>query len=77
VTAARRLLPILLFAVLPLAVAIGMFATASSSNSLAADFMNELYPEAKLLPTGRTPSPAPTPRSCTGTTSSGRPSRRS
>jgi hypothetical protein len=42
VTAARRLLPIVLFAVLPVAVAIGMFATASSSASLAADYMDVL-----------------------------------
>ena len=58
-TAARRLLPILLFAVLPVAVAIGMFATASSSNSLAADFHNELYPEAKLLLDWTNPFPGP------------------
>ena len=58
-TAARRLLPILLFAVLPIAVAIGMFATAHSSNSLAADFHNELYPEAKLLLDWTNPFPGP------------------
>ena len=58
-TAARRLLPILLFGVLPIAVAIGMFATASSSNSLAADFHNELYPEAKLLLDWTNPFPSP------------------
>jgi hypothetical protein len=59
VTAARRLLPLLLFVVLPIAVAIGMFATASSSNSLAADFHNELYPEAKLLLDWTNPFPGP------------------
>ena len=58
-TAARRLLPILLFGVLPVAVAIGMFATAHSSNSLAADFHNELYPEAKLLLHWTNPFPGP------------------
>jgi hypothetical protein len=58
-TAARRVLPILLFAVLPVAVAIGMFATAHSSNSLAADFRNELYPEAKLLLDWTNPFPGP------------------
>ena len=58
-TAARRLAPILLFGVLPVAVAIGMFATASSSNSLAADFHNELYPEAKLLLDWTNPFPSP------------------
>ncbi len=58
-TAARRLVPILLFAVLPIAVAIGMFATASSTNSLAADFKNELYPEAKLLLDWTNPFPGP------------------
>ncbi len=58
-TAARRLLPIVLFGVLPVAVAIGMFAAASSSNSLAADFANELYPEAKLLLEWTNPFPGP------------------
>jgi hypothetical protein len=59
VTAARRLLPILLFAVLPIVVAIAMFAAASSSNSLAADFEAELYPEAKLLLRWTNPFPGP------------------
>ena len=58
-TAARRLLPILLFLVLPIAVAVGMFATASSSSSLGADFHNELYPEAKLLLDWTNPFPGP------------------
>lgn len=57
--APRRLAPILLFGVLPVAVAIGMFATASSSDSLAADFANELYPEAKLLLDWTNPFPPP------------------
>ena len=57
--AARRLLPILLFGVLPVAVAIGMFATASSGGSLARDFHNELYPEAKLLLDWTNPFPGP------------------
>ena len=58
-TAARRLLPILLFAVLPVVVAIGMFAAASSNDSLAADFEAELYPEAKLLLHWTNPFPGP------------------
>jgi hypothetical protein len=57
VTAARRVLPILLFGALPVAVAIGMFAAARSTDSLAADFHNELYPEAKLLLHWRNPFP--------------------
>lgn len=58
-TAARRLLPIVLFAVLPVVVAIAMFATAHSSDSLSADFHNELYPEAKLLLDWENPFPGP------------------
>jgi len=58
-TAARRLAPILLFGVLPVAVAIAMFATAHSTNSLSADFHNELYPEAKLLLRWESPFPGP------------------
>jgi hypothetical protein len=57
--AAKRLLPILLFAVLPVVVAIGMFATARSTDSLAADFKAELYPEAKLLLDWTNPFPGP------------------
>jgi hypothetical protein len=58
-TALRRLLPVLLFAVLPVGVAIAMFATAHSTNSLSADFHNELYPEAKLLLDWENPFPGP------------------
>ncbi|HET9851015.1 MAG TPA: glycosyltransferase family 87 protein [Candidatus Limnocylindrales bacterium] len=58
-TAARRLLPILFFGVLPVVVAIAMFATAHSSNSLAADFHSELYPEAELLLDWTNPFPGP------------------
>jgi hypothetical protein len=57
--AARRLLPILLFGVLPVCVVIGMFATAHSTDSLSADFHNELYPEAELLLDWRNPFPGP------------------
>ena len=48
-TAFRRLLPVLLFAVLPVATAITMFAVGSSDGSLSLDFHNELYPEAEQL----------------------------
>jgi hypothetical protein len=58
-SAARRLLPIVLFGVLPLIVAIVMFETAHSTDSLSADFHNELYPEAKLLLDWRNPFPGP------------------
>lgn len=58
-TAARRLAPILLFGVLPVAVAIAMFSTAHSTGSLSADFHNELYPEAKLLLEWKNPFPGP------------------
>jgi Glycosyltransferase family 87 len=59
VDAARKVLPVLLFGVLPVAVAIGMFVTAHSTDSLAADFHNELYPEAKLLLAWTNPFPGP------------------
>jgi hypothetical protein len=49
----------MLFAVLPIAVAIGMFAAASSSDSLAADFKDELYPEATLMLDWTNPFPGP------------------
>ena len=55
----RRLLAILLLGVLPLVVAAAMFATAHDSGSLARDFHNELYPEAKLLLDWEDPFPGP------------------
>ena len=58
-SAARRLLPILLFGVFPVAVAIGMFVAAQTTGSLAADFHNELYPEANLLLDWTNPFPGP------------------
>jgi hypothetical protein len=48
-TAFRRILPVMLFAVLPVATAVTMFAVASSDGSLSLDFHNELYPEAEQL----------------------------
>jgi hypothetical protein len=57
-TAARRLAPVLLFGVLPVVVAIAMFATAHST-AISADFHNELYPEAKLLLEWKNPFPGP------------------
>jgi len=58
-TALRRVLPVLAFAVLPVVVTIAMFATAHSTDSLSADFHNELYPEAKLLLDWENPFPGP------------------
>ena len=55
----RRILEIVLLGVLPIVVAVAMFAAASSSGSLAADFHNELYPEAKLLLDWENPFPGP------------------
>ena len=58
-TALKRVVPILLLGVLPVVVAVAMFATAHSSGSLSADFHNELYPEAKLLLDWEDPFPGP------------------
>ena len=55
----RRILELVLLGVLPIVVAVAMFAAASSSGSLAADFHNELYPEAKLLLDWENPFPGP------------------
>ena len=55
--AARRVAPFLLFAALPAAVVIAMFAVAIASGPLALDFHNELYPGAKELFAGRNPFP--------------------
>jgi hypothetical protein len=55
----RHLLAIVFLGALPLAVAIVMFATAGSSDSLSADFHNELYPEAELLLDWENPFPGP------------------
>jgi hypothetical protein len=58
-TALRRVLTVLLFGVLPVAVAIGMFSVAHSSDSLSVDFHNELYPEAERLLDWENPFPPP------------------
>ena len=55
----RRLLSLTLLGALPILVAVAMFASASSSGSLSADFHNELYPEAELLLDGKNPFPGP------------------
>ena len=47
------------WASLPVVVAVAMFAVASTSGSLAADFHNELYPEARLLLDWENPFPGP------------------
>jgi hypothetical protein len=56
--ASRRVLPIALFAALPLVVVIVMFAIALQSGPLGLDFHHELYPEAKEILAGRDPFPA-------------------
>jgi Glycosyltransferase family 87 len=55
----RRLLALVLLGVLPIATAVVMFALAHDSGSLALDFHNELYPEAKLLLEWENPFPGP------------------
>lgn len=55
----QRLLAVILLGVLPVCVAVAMFATAHSSGSLSADFHNELYPESKLLLEWKNPFPGP------------------
>ena len=57
VAALRRAAPVLLFGVLPVAVAAGMFAVGLHSGPLAHDFRNELYPQAKELLAGHNPYP--------------------
>jgi hypothetical protein len=59
VAAAKLVLPLLLFAVLPAAVVVVMFTTAIASGPLALDFHNELYPGAQELLSGRNPFPVP------------------
>lgn len=54
-----RVVPVLVFAVLPVAVVVTMLAVAVADDSLAVDFHNELYPEAKLLLDGVNPFPPP------------------
>ena len=55
----RRPIELLLFGVLPVAVAVAMFATAQSTSSLSVDFHTELYPEAKKLLDWENPFPPP------------------
>lgn len=55
----RPLLDLLVFAVAPVVVAVAMFATAHSTDSLSADFHNELYPEARKLLDWENPFPPP------------------
>ena len=49
----------LLFAVLPAVVLIGMFVVAFRSQSLAVDFQNEIYVQAKAIVAGDNPYPRP------------------
>ena len=55
----RRILAIVLLGALPVVTAVVMFAVAHDSGSLARDFHNELYPEAKLLLDWENPFPGP------------------
>ena len=57
--ALRRGSAVVALGVLPLAAIVGMLVTGIHSNSLAADFHHELYPEAKLLLQGVNPFPDP------------------
>ena len=57
VAALGRASPYALFAVLPAAVVVGMFAVALNTGPLAWDFRNELYPQAKDLLAGTNPYP--------------------
>lgn len=55
----RRPLSLALLGVLPVVTVVVMFALAQDSGSLARDFHNELYPEAKRLLDWENPFPAP------------------
>ena len=55
----RRILAIVLLGALPVVTVVVMFAVAHDSASLARDFHNELYPEAKLLLDWENPFPGP------------------
>jgi hypothetical protein len=55
----RRILAIVLLGVLPVVTAVVMFWVAYDSESLARDFHNELYPEAKDLLAWENPFPGP------------------
>jgi glycosyl transferase family 87 len=57
VAAARHVAPFVLFAALPAAVVVAMFAVAIASGPLALDFHNELYPGSKELLRGDNPFP--------------------
>jgi hypothetical protein len=55
--ALRRVVPILVFAALPVAVVVTMFVVAIRTGPLAWDFRNELYPQTKELLSGENPYP--------------------
>ena len=58
-TAFKQVGSIVAFGVIPVVSVVFMFYVAQDSNSLAVDFRNEIYPEAKLLLDGTNPvSPA-------------------
>ena len=58
-SALLRVVTILCLAVLPVVVAVAMFAVANGDSSLSVDFHNELYPEAELLLEWENPFPEP------------------
>ena len=55
--ALRRVLPLVLFGLVPVAVTCSMLAIAAVDGPLAWDFHNELYPQAEALLDGRNPYP--------------------
>jgi hypothetical protein len=55
--ALRRVAPVVVFAVIPLASVVTMLVIAHGSESLAIDFRRELYPEAEEILAGRNPFP--------------------
>ena len=59
-TAAKQVGSIVAFGVIPVVSVVFMFYVAGNSNSLAVDFRNEIYPEAKLILEGTNPFPGPT-----------------
>ena len=60
-TALKQVGSIVAFGVIPVVSVVFMFYVAQNSNSLAVDFKNEIYPEAKLLLDGTNPFPGPDP----------------
>ena len=55
----RRLVPPIFLGLVPIVAIVWMFVIGHGSDSLAADFHNEIYPEAKEILAGRNPFPLP------------------